>query len=186
MLFRSVHVPLSLEAQMEARTLMLSSNNVLSPANGDPIIVPSQDIVLGLYYLSIVAEGAPGEYKPDNAKNPMQGVYGDMGELEHALAAKAVSLHTKIKWRWKGLGPDGNEVVRIYDTTPGRVILSSVLPRHPKIPFDVVNKLMTKKEISAMIDTVYRHCGQKESVIFCDRIMGLGFSHAFKIGRAHV
>ncbi len=110
----------------------------------------------------------------------MRGVFGDFGELEHALAARTVTLHTKIKWRWKGLDSEGNEVSRIYDTTPGRVILSSVLPRHKRVPFDVVNKLMTKKEISAMIDTVYRHCGQKESVIFCDRIMGLGFIHAFR------
>ena len=105
-----------------------------------------------------------------------------MGELEHALAAKAVTLHTKIKWRWTGIGPDGEPLTKTYDTTPGRVILSGALPKHAKVPFDVVNKLMTKKEISAMIDTVYRHCGQKESVIFCDRIMALGFNHAFKAG----
>jgi DNA-directed RNA polymerase subunit beta' len=178
----AVHVPLSLEAQLEARVLMMSTNNILHPANGQPIIVPSQDIVLGLYYLSIVADGAVGEHKADDKNNPMQGVFGDIGQLEHALAAKSVSLHSKIKWRWRGLGPDGEPVSRIYDTTPGRVILSGVLPLHPKVPFDVVNKLMTKKEISAMIDTVYRHCGQKESVIFCDRIMALGFSHAFKAG----
>lgn len=161
---------------------MMSTNNILHPANGQPIIVPSQDIVLGLYYLSIVADGAVGAHLPDDKQNPMQGVFGDVGQLEHALAAKTVSLHSKIKWRWRGLGPDGEPVSRIYDTTPGRVILSGVLPRHPKVPFDVVNKLMTKKEISAMIDTVYRHCGQKESVIFCDRIMALGFSHAFRAG----
>ena len=178
----AVHVPLSLEAQLEARVLMMSTNNILHPANGQPIIVPSQDIVLGLYYLSIVADGAVGAHKPDDKNNPMQGVFGDIGQLEHALAAKTVSLHSKIKWRWRGLGPDGEPVSKIYDTTPGRVILSGVLPLHPKVPFDVVNKLMTKKEISAMIDTVYRHCGQKESVIFCDRIMALGFSHAFKAG----
>ena len=178
----AVHVPLSLEAQLEARVLMMSTNNILHPANGQPIIVPSQDIVLGLYYLSIVADGAVGEHKADDKNNPMQGVFGDIGQLEHALAAKTVSLHSKIKWRWRGLGPDGEPVSKIYDTTPGRVILSGVLPLHPKVPFDVVNKLMTKKEISAMIDTVYRHCGQKESVIFCDRIMALGFSHAFRAG----
>ncbi|KMO41800.1 DNA-directed RNA polymerase subunit beta' [Methylobacterium aquaticum] len=178
----AVHVPLSLEAQLEARVLMMSTNNILHPANGAPIIVPSQDIVLGLYYLSIVADGSPGEHKPNDPKNPMKGVFGNVGELEHALAARTVTLHTKIKWRWKGLDSEGNEVSRIYDTTPGRVILSSVLPRHKRVPFDVVNKLMTKKEISAMIDTVYRHCGQKESVIFCDRIMGLGFIHAFRAG----
>ncbi|GJD71835.1 DNA-directed RNA polymerase subunit beta' [Methylobacterium goesingense] len=178
----AVHVPLSLEAQLEARVLMMSTNNILHPANGHPIIVPSQDIVLGLYYLSIVAEGAIGAFDPTNKQNPMQGVFGNIGELEHALAAQTVKLHTKIRWRWNGIGPDGEPLTKTYDTTPGRVILSTALPQHAKVPFDVVNKLMTKKEISAMIDTVYRHCGQKESVIFCDRIMALGFNHAFKAG----
>ncbi|NEU11136.1 DNA-directed RNA polymerase subunit beta' [Methylobacterium sp. BTF04] len=178
----AVHVPLSLEAQLEARVLMMSTNNILHPANGQPIIVPSQDIVLGLYYLSIVAEGAIGAFDPTNKLNPMQGVFGNVGELEHALAAKTVKLHTKIRWRWNGIGPDGEPLTKTYDTTPGRVILSGALPLHKNVPFDVVNKLMTKKEISGMIDTVYRHCGQKESVIFCDRIMALGFNHAFKAG----
>jgi DNA-directed RNA polymerase subunit beta' len=168
----AVHVPLSLEAQLEARVLMMSTNNILHPANGAPIIVPSQDIVLGLYYLSIVAQGEPGEGK----------AFSDLGEIEHALAEKVITLHSKIKYRWEGLDEDGKSVTRIYDTTPGRVLLSKVLPRHARVPFDVVNKLMTKKEISGMIDAVYRHCGQKESVIFCDRIMGLGFLHAFKAG----
>ena len=95
---------------------------------------------------------------------------------------KAIDLHSKIKYRWEGLDADGNEVKRWYDTTPGRVVLGAVLPRSPKIPFDIVNRLMTKREISSMIDTVYRHCGQKETVIFCDRIMALGFHHAFKAG----
>ncbi|GGC94368.1 DNA-directed RNA polymerase subunit beta' [Chelatococcus reniformis] len=178
----AVHVPLSLEAQLEARVLMMSTNNILHPANGAPIIVPSQDIVLGLYYLSIISDGEPGEFKPGNTSNPMQGVYGDIGELEHALAERVITLHSKIKYRWSGLDENGAPVTRVYDTTPGRVILSRVLPKDPKVPFDVVNKLMTKKEISNMIDTVYRNCGQKESVIFCDRIMGLGFHHAFKAG----
>ncbi|GGG27191.1 DNA-directed RNA polymerase subunit beta' [Chelatococcus composti] len=168
----AVHVPLSLEAQLEARVLMMSTNNILHPANGQPIIVPSQDIVLGLYYLSIMAEGEPGEGK----------AFADMGELEHALASKAVTLHSKIKYRWTGVKEDGSTFTKIYETTPGRVILSQVLPKHPAVPFDVVNKLMTKKEISNMIDIVYRNCGQKETVIFCDRIMGLGFYHAFKAG----
>ncbi|MDF9791912.1 DNA-directed RNA polymerase beta' subunit [Methylorubrum extorquens] len=106
----AVHVPLSLEAQLEARVLMMSTNNILHPANGQPIIVPSQDIVLGLYYLSIVADGSVGEHKADDKNNPMQGVFGDIGQLEHALAAKSVSLHSKIKWRWRGLGPDGEPV----------------------------------------------------------------------------
>src|SRR5215216_29398 len=168
----AVHVPLSLEAQLEARVLMMSTNNILSPANGKPIIVPSQDIVLGLYYLSIISDGEPGQGK----------AFSDFGELEHALAEKVVTLHTKIRYRWTGTGEDGKSVTRIYDTTPGRVILSRVLPDHPAVTFDVVNKLMTKKEISGMIDAVYRNCGQKETVIFCDRTMALGFYHAFKAG----
>src|SRR5437868_4574341 len=168
----AVHVPLSLEAQLEARVLMMSTNNILHPANGQPIIVPSQDIVLGLYYLSILREGLPGEGK----------VFGDMAELEHALHSKVIHLHTRIKYRWEGLGEDGKQVRRVIDTTAGRVMLGQVLPKSPKVPFDVVNKLMTKKEISAVIDQVYRHCGQKETVIFCDRIMALGFYNAFKAG----
>ena len=168
----AVHVPLSLEAQLEARVLMMSTNNILHPANGQPIIVPSQDIVLGLYYLSILREGLGGEGK----------VYGEMAEIEHALYSKVIHLHTKIKYRWEGIGADGKPVTKWYDTTAGRVMLGQVLPKHPKVPFDAVNKLMTKREISGVIDTVYRHCGQKETVIFCDRIMALGFHNAFKAG----
>ena len=168
----AVHVPLSLEAQLEARVLMMSTNNILHPANGQPIIVPSQDIVLGLYYLSIMRENEPGQGK----------LFGNLAEIEHALEAKAITLHAKIKYRWEGLDENGVEVRRWYDTTPGRVILGQVLPRSTKVPFDAANKLMTKREISGMIDTVYRHCGQKETVIFCDRIMALGFHHAFKAG----
>lgn len=168
----AVHVPLSLEAQLEARVLMMSTNNILHPANGLPIIVPSQDIVLGLYYLSLMREGLPGEGK----------VYSEISEIEHALHSKVIHLHTKIKYRWQGLDENGKEVTRRYDTTPGRVLLGQVLPRSSKVPFDVVNKLMTKREIQGMIDLVYRHCGQKETVIFCDRIMALGFYNAFKAG----
>src|SRR5215208_7051979 len=168
----AVHVPLSLEAQLEARVLMMSTNNILHPANGQPIIVPSQDIVLGLYYLSIVSDGEPGQGK----------AFSDIGVLEHALHEKVITLHSKIRYRWTGIGEDGKPFTRIYDTTAGRVMLSRLLPKHPLLPFDVVNKLMTKKEISATIDAVYRHCGQKESVIFCDRIMSLGFYNAFKAG----
>ena len=167
----AVHVPLSLEAQLEARVLMMSTNNILHPANGLPIIVPSQDIVLGLYYVTLVVDGDIG-----------QGMaFSNMGEIEHAIAAKAVTLHTKIKgraWTYE----NGKRVSKIFDTTPGRMILGQLLPEHAKIPFDVANKLMTKKEISNMIDTVYRNCGQKETVIFCDRIMALGFREAFRAG----
>ncbi len=168
----AVHVPLSLEAQLEARVLMMSTNNILHPANGQPIIVPSQDIVLGLYYLSLMRDGEPGQGM----------LFGTMSDVEHALNQKAVTLHAKVKYRWEGLDENGVEVQRWYDTTPGRIILGQVLPRSKKVQFDVANRLMTKREISGMIDTVYRHCGQKETVIFCDRIMALGFHHAFKAG----
>src|ERR1700709_526207 len=168
----AVHVPLSLEAQLEARVLMMSTNNILHPANGQPIIVPSQDIVLGLYYLSILREGLPGEGK----------LYGEMAEIEHALHSKVIHLHTKIKYRWQGVDENGKAVSRWYDTTAGRAMLGQVLPKSPKMPFDVINKLMTKKEISGVIDQVYRNCVQKETVIFCDRIMALGFYNAFKAG----
>ncbi|KAB2882091.1 MAG: DNA-directed RNA polymerase subunit beta' [Pseudorhodoplanes sp.] len=168
----AVHVPLSLEAQLEARVLMMSTNNILHPANGAPIIVPSQDIVLGLYYLTIEADGQAGEGK----------IYGNVAEIEHALQQKVVTLHSKIKYRWIGVDENRKPFKKWHDTTPGRVLLGQVLPKSPKVPFDVVNKLMTKREISNMIDTVYRHCGQKDTVIFCDRIMALGFHHAFKAG----
>jgi DNA-directed RNA polymerase subunit beta' len=168
----AVHVPLSLEAQLEARVLMMSTNNILHPANGQPIIVPSQDIVLGLYYVTLMRDGEPG-----------QGMaFSNQGEIEHALFAKAVTLHTKIKGRAWTYDENGQRVSKIFDTTPGRLILGQLMPDHKKIPFDVVNKLMTKKEISNMIDVVYRNCGQKETVIFCDRIMALGFREAFKAG----
>jgi DNA-directed RNA polymerase subunit beta' len=168
----AVHVPLSLEAQLEARVLMMSTNNILHPANGQPIIVPSQDIVLGLYYVTLARDGDVG-----------QGMaFGNLAEIEHALHAKAITLHTKIKGRAWMFDADGRRISKIFDTTPGRMILGELLPDHNKIPFDVVNKLMTKKEISNMIDTVYRNCGQKETVIFCDRIMALGFREAFKAG----
>jgi DNA-directed RNA polymerase subunit beta' len=169
----AVHVPLSLEAQLEARVLMMSTNNILHPANGQPIIVPSQDIVLGLYYLTLMRDGEPGQGM----------MFADMGEIEHALASKSVTLHAKIKGRAWSFDENGKRISKIFDTTPGRLILGQLLPKdHPKIPFDVANNLMTKKNISAMIDTVYRNCGQKESVIFCDRIMSLGFREAFKAG----
>ncbi len=168
----AVHVPLSLEAQLEARVLMMSTNNILHPANGQPIIVPSQDIVLGLYYLSLMREGEVGENK----------AFSDLAEIDHALQEKVITLHSKIRYRWIGVDEKGEEFKKWFETTPGRVVLGSVLPRSVKVPFDLVNRLMTKREISSMIDTVYRHCGQKETVIFCDRIMALGFYHAFKAG----
>ncbi len=168
----AVHVPLSLEAQLEARVLMMSTNNILHPANGQPIIVPSQDIVLGLYYLTIMADNEPGEGM----------VFADEAEILHALEAKVITLHTKIKGRYDGVDAEGNPETGIYDTSPGRMLLGGLLPRKPGIKFDLINRLLTKREISNMIDVVYRHCGQKETVIFCDRIMGMGFANACKAG----
>ncbi|MGF7163370.1 DNA-directed RNA polymerase subunit beta' [Rhodoligotrophos appendicifer] len=168
----AVHIPLSLEAQLEARVLMMSTNNVLHPANGQPIIVPSQDIVLGLYYLSLMRQNEPGEGM----------IFGGMSEIDHALEAKVVTLHSKIKCRYTGVDLEGKEFTKIYETTPGRMKIGQLLPKRIGISYDLCNKLLTKREISRMIDAVYRHCGQKESVIFCDQIMGLGFVNAFKAG----
>jgi len=165
----AVHVPLSLEAQLEARVLMMSTNNILHPANGSPIIVPSQDIVLGLYYLSMIRDNEPGEGR----------VFGSVSEVEHALAAGQASLHAKVKARYFGVDAEGNDTIEVHETTPGRLLLGQVLPKKPGVKFALVNQLLTKKAISGMIDAVYRNCGQKETVIFCDRIMGLGFYHAF-------
>src|ERR1700761_5847986 len=168
----AVHVPLSLEAQLEARVLMMSTNNILSPANGKPIIVPSQDMVLGLYYLSLAREGEPGQGM----------VFGEISEIEQALTAKAVTLHSKIKARYKGVDAEGKPIVTRVETTPGRMLLSEILPRHPNIPFALINRVLTKKDITNVIDLVYRHCGQKETVLFADRMMGLGFRHACRAG----
>ena len=168
----AVHVPLSLESQLEARVLMMSTNNILHPANGSPIIVPSQDIVLGLYYLSIVRDKDIGEGM----------LFGSVDEVRHALEARVVTLHSKVKGRFKTVDKEGNEVSEIVDTTPGRMMLAELLPRRPGVGFALVNQLLTKKEISSMIDAVYRNCGQKETVIFCDQIMALGFDQAFKAG----
>jgi DNA-directed RNA polymerase subunit beta' len=168
----AVHVPLSLEAQLEARTLMMSTNNILSPANGKPIIVPSQDIVLGLYYLSIEKDGEPGEGM----------AFATRAEMEAALESNVITLHSKIKARWEGIDAEGQQVVKTIETTPGRKLLIDLLPRHEKIQPALVGELLTKKAVGSLIDAVYRHCGQKATVIFCDQIMGLGFKEAAKAG----
>ncbi len=169
----AVHVPLSLEAQLEARVLMMSTNNILSPANGKPIIVPTQDIVLGLYYLTLEMENEPGEGS----------VFADLGEVQHALQEGLVTLHSRIKCRIETVGEDGGVERRLVNTTAGRMLVYEILPRHPQVSFDrLVNRLLTKKEITQLVDEVYRHCGQKETVIFADRLMNLGFSYACKAG----
>src|SRR5690625_389966 len=168
----AVHVPLSLEAQLEARVLMMSTNNILSPASGEPIIVPSQDMVLGIYYLSMESEGEPGEGMS----------FANMGEIEYALEQGQVTLHSKITARLESLDAEGNRVIERVETTPGRMLLLQVLPQHPALSFKQINRLLTKKDISEVIDAVYRHCGQKETVIFCDRIMALGFGESTNAG----
>ncbi len=168
----AVHVPLSLEAQLEARVLMMSTNNILSPANGKPIIVPSQDIVLGLYYLSIERDGEKGEGM----------IFSDVGEVQQALDNNIVSLHAKVKGRVPFVDMEGNVTYKVVDTTPGRLILSELLPLHPQITFALLNTLLAKKAIGNAIDTVYRHCGQKDTVLFADSLMALGYEWACKSG----
>ncbi|NCO22599.1 MAG: DNA-directed RNA polymerase subunit beta', partial [Rhodobacterales bacterium] len=168
----AVHVPLSLEAQLEARVLMMSTNNVLSPANGAPIIVPSQDMILGLYYITMERQGMKGEGM----------IFSNVDEVQHALDAGAVHLHAKVQARLLQIDETGNEVLTRFETTPGRVRLGALLPLNAKAPFSLVNRLLRKKEVQQVIDTVYRYCGQKESVIFCDQIMTVGFREAFKAG----
>ncbi|MDE0706060.1 MAG: DNA-directed RNA polymerase subunit beta' [Rhodospirillaceae bacterium] len=220
----AVHVPLSLEAQLEARVLMMSTNNILSPANGKPIIVPSQDIVLGIYYLSDERPDVTGpqvdipsedalraaverndilvkdprkpleEVEVTNVKASLKALkagkhaayrvprFANFGEIQLALDNGLVDLHTRIKALWRSVDEAGGETVEQVITTPGRMIIGDVLPRHPSVPYSLVNRVLTKKEVGNVIDTVYRHCGQKETVIFADRIMGLGFSYACRAG----
>jgi DNA-directed RNA polymerase subunit beta' len=168
----SVHVPLSVEAQLEARVLMMSTNNILSPANGRPIISADKDIVLGLYYLTLVLENEPGEGM----------IFADFRELEYALHQKVITIHSKIKYRTKMLNAEGKFADTLVDTTPGRVILGRLLPKSDSLDFRLLNMEMTKKNISNAIDSVYRYCGQKATVIFADKLMELGFKHACQSG----
>jgi DNA-directed RNA polymerase subunit beta' len=170
----AVHVPLSLEAQMEARTLMLASNNILSPANGEPIIVPSQDVVLGLYYTTRERINARGEGM----------AFVDVSEVKRAYESGQIDLHASIKARIKEVevDADGKRTDKItrYDTTAGRAILSEILP--PGLPFSVLNKALKKKEISKLINACFRRCGLRETVIFADKLLQAGFKHATRSG----
>ncbi len=222
----AVHVPLSLEAQLEARVLMMSTNNILSPANGKPIIVPSQDIILGIYYLTherpevlgpevyidssdalkcaldgheVELRDALDPLTPMDIENEKQDAlykklqqgkikayrirnFGSMNEVEHALNSGQVSIHSKVKAIYEGVDKQGVPTRERVVTTPGRLMLGNLLPNHPFVPFSLVNRLLTKKEVSNLIDIIYRHAGQKETAIFCDRLMKLGFSWACKAG----
>src|SRR5437867_1828876 len=170
----AVHVPLSLEAQMEARTLMLASNNILSPANGDPIIVPSQDIVLGLYYATRERINAKGEAM----------VFADVTEVARAYDSGQIELHAgvTVRIREADFGPNGEKVEKLtrYRTTVGRTLLSEILP--VGLPFELINKALKKKEISRLINAAFRRCGLRETVIFADRLMQAGFTIATRAG----
>ena len=134
--------------------------------------MPSQDIVLGIYYLS---------QAEDNDKKP-RGIFSSIEEIEQALENKSISLHSKIVSIFRTINKDGEDVIEKYTSTAGRFLLANVLPKNHNIKFALVNKLLTKKNVSEVIDTIFRYCGQKETVIFCDRIKTLGFKHAFKAG----
>ncbi len=166
----AVHLPLTLEAQLEARALMMSTNNILSPANGDPIIVPSQDVVLGLYYMTRERINVKGEGM----------VFADQEELQRAYGAKQVDLQAKVKIRINEtlIDEDGNKETSIYivDTTVGRALLFDIVPAG--LPFELVNQAMTKKAISRLINSCYRNVGLKETVIFADQLMYTGFHYA--------
>ena len=170
----AVHVPLSLEAQLEARALMMSSNNILSPANGDPIIVPSQDVVLGLYYMTRERIGARGEGM----------FFADVAEVHRAYESRAVELQAKVRVRLRehllGEGGTLTEKLRLADTTVGRALLFEILPKG--LSFDLINQDMSKKAISATINACYRALGLKETVVFADQLMYTGFHYATRAG----
>ena len=170
----AVHIPLSLEAQLEARALMMSTNNVLSPANGEPIIVPSQDIVLGLYYMTRESVNAKGEGM----------AFTDIKEVHRAYESRQVSLHARIKVRIRevSLDAEGNrdETNKFYETTVGRALLTELLPEG--LPFEVINRELKKKAISELINACYRRVGLKPTVIFADQLMYTGFSYATRAG----
>ena len=166
----SVHVPLSIEAQLEARILMMSTNNILSSAHGRPIIVPTKDMVLGLYYLTLAIDKDIGEGM----------VFSGLSEVEHALHNSLISLHAKIKCRCLVKDCDGKNQYILVDTTAGRVLLSELLPKDGSVPFELANKTMNNKEISNLVDAVYKNAGQKETIIFVDHLMQMGFHYATK------
>jgi DNA-directed RNA polymerase subunit beta' len=167
----AVHVPLSIEAQLEARALMMSTNNVLSPANGEPIIVPSQDVVLGLYYITRERVNSQGEGM----------AFMDVAEVHRAYETRQVDLHARIKVRIQQLDTESGErrVVRV-DTTVGRALLSDILPE--QLPFELINQTLTKKAVSRLINACYRRVGLKDTVVFADQLMYTGFHYATRSG----
>jgi len=168
----AVHVPLSLEAQLEARVLMMSTNNILHPASGKPIITPNQDIVLGIYYMTFDMEKAQGEGK----------AFASMDEVKLALASKQLDLHAKIKARFEHIDKDGKLAHSVMETTAGRMLVYEVVPKKTGVPYSLVNQTMGKKHIAALLAAVHKNCGPKETVIFSDKLMGIGFKNAMYSG----
>ena len=168
----AVHIPLSLEAQLEARVLMMSTNNILSPSNGKPIIVPSQDMILGIYYLS----------QPPYQEKKIEGYFVNNSEIEHALETGQIKVHSRIVSRFITLDEKGNAKFEKHISTAGRFLLSNLLPKNINNKFSLIDRLLPKKIVSEIIDHIFRFCGQKSTVIFCDKLKDLGFKHAFKAG----
>ncbi len=168
----AVHIPLSLEAQLEARILMMSTNNILSPSNGKPIIVPSQDMILGIYYLSQEPIGT----------DKIEGYFVDASEIDHALDCDAITIHSRIISRFTTIDKKGNTIFEKYTSSAGRFLLANILPKNANIKFSLIDRILSKKQVSEIIDLVFRFCGQKKTVIFCDKIKDLGFNYAFKGG----
>jgi len=168
----AVHVPLSLEAQLEARVLMMSTNNILSPSNGKPIIVPSQDMILGIYYLS----------QPPHQSEKVEGYFVNTSEIEHALEIGQIKVHSRIVSKFETIDEKGNIKFEKHISTVGRFLLSNLLPKNINNKFSLVDRLLPKKVVSEIIDHVFRFSGQKNTVIFCDKLKDLGFKHAFKAG----
>ncbi len=168
----AVHIPLSLEAQLEARVLMMSTNNILSPSNGKPIIVPSQDMILGIYYLS----------QPPYQTEKVDGYFVNTNEIEHALETNEITVHSRIVSRFETVDDNGKVKFEKHISTAGRFLLANLLPKNTNNKFSLVDRLLPKKIVSEIIDHVFRFSGQKSTVIFCDKLKDLGFKHAFKAG----
>ncbi|MBV0899181.1 MAG: DNA-directed RNA polymerase subunit beta/beta' [Wolbachia endosymbiont of Fragariocoptes setiger] len=163
----AVHVPISLEAQLESRVLMMSTSNVLSPSNGRPIIVPSKDIVLGIYYLTLQ------ELDENDSV-----CFASTSDIDYSLNKGTLHIHSKINYRMEYTNSEGETYYKIVSTTPGRLILWQIFPRHENLSFDLINNALTVKEVTNIVDLVYRNCGQSATVLFCDKLMVLGFEYA--------
>ena len=151
---------------------MMSTNNILSPSNGKPIIVPSQDMILGIYYLS----------QPPVQTEKIEGYFVNTSEIEHALETGQIKVHSRIVSRFETVDKEGNKKIEKYTSTAGRFLLANLLPKNLNNKFSLIDRLLPKKIVSEIIDHVFRFSGQKNTVIFCDKLKDLGFKHAFKAG----